>query len=105
RNSMLGAGNASTLLQISWCLSGARCIATWRGSFQDLRADEQFAPAAKTRSRSYSMHRSGVELVLDALEVIEAFDGLVQLGAFLLAELSLHLGDSVGKPGPIQLLE
>ena len=50
------------------------------------------------------MHRRGVELVLDALEVIEPLDGVIEFGAFLLGELGFHLGNRLGELGPIDIL-
>ena len=51
------------------------------------------------------MHRRGVELVLDALEMIEPLDRVVEFGAFLLGELGFHFGNRVGELGPIELLQ
>src|SRR5258708_15441800 len=51
------------------------------------------------------MHRRGIELVLAPLEVIEPLDRAVELGAVLLGELGLHVGDLVGEFGAIELLE
>ena len=38
------------------------------------------------------MHRGGAELVLDALEVVEPLDRMIEFGAFFLGELFFHLG-------------
>src|SRR5216683_6312488 len=52
-----------------------------------------------------SVQRGRIELVLDALVMIEPLDGAVELGAFLLGELGFHLGDRLGKAGTIELIE
>src|SRR5260221_13647852 len=55
------------------------------------------------RSRGL-MHRCGGELLLDALEVIEPLDGVVEFGAFLLGELGFHFGNRLGEQRPIDVL-
>ena len=49
------------------------------------------------------MHRRRVELVLDALEMIEPLDGVVELRALFLRELRFHLGNLAGEGLPVQL--
>ena len=49
------------------------------------------------------VHSGRVELVLDALEVIEPLDRVVELGAFLLGKLLLHLVDRLGELGAIEI--
>ena len=51
------------------------------------------------------MHRGRIELVLDALEVIEPLDRAVEFGAFLLGQLSSISAIWFGEPGPIEFLE
>src|SRR6202048_4108413 len=51
------------------------------------------------------VQRRRVELALDALEMIEPLDRTVELGALFLSKLFFHLGDLVGEPCPIQLLQ
>ena len=46
-----------------------------------------------------------IELALDALEVIEPLDRMVELRAFLFGELGFHLGNLVGESLPIDLLD
>src|SRR3954453_3321382 len=50
------------------------------------------------------MHRRRIELMLDALEVIEPLDGVVEFGAFLLGELGFHFRDRLGELGAVELL-
>src|ERR1700731_687315 len=50
------------------------------------------------------MQRRGVELVLDALEVIEPLDRAIELGALLFSELGFHAGNLFGESGPIEIL-
>ena len=48
------------------------------------------------------VQRRGVELMLDALEMIEPFDRSVEGGAFLLGQFGFHLRNLVGEPRPIE---
>ena len=50
-------------------------------------------------SASKLVHRRRTELVLDALEMIEALDGAVEFRAFLVGKLGFHL--TVRIPGRI----
>ena len=50
------------------------------------------------------MHRRRAEFVLDALEVIEPLDRVVEFRAFLLGELLFHLGNRLGELGPVDIL-
>src|SRR5579872_2910425 len=103
---MPGDGNASTASPISWCHSGARCIAPWRDGLRHL-------PRAKARSRQgsragaceASVQRRRFDLVLDALVMIEPLDRMIELAAFLLGKLGFHLGDRLGELGAIELLD
>jgi hypothetical protein len=51
------------------------------------------------------VHRRGIELALDALEMIEPLNRAVEFRALFLGELGFHLGNLVGEPGPIQILD
>src|SRR5258708_35003186 len=51
------------------------------------------------------VQRRRVELALDALEMIEPLDRAVELGALFLSKLFFHLGNLIGEPGPIQILQ
>src|SRR3984957_16190760 len=44
---------------------------------------------------SVLMQRGRIELVLDALEVIEPLDRVIEFGAFFLGEIGFHAGDGV----------
>src|SRR5437773_2237022 len=50
------------------------------------------------------VHSGCTELVLDALEVIEPLDGVIELVPFLLGELRFHLGNRLGELRPIDIL-
>ena len=52
-----------------------------------------------------SMHRGGIELLLDALESIEPLECMIEFGAFLLLEFRFHFRDLVGKLTPIEFGE
>src|SRR3984885_1271124 len=51
------------------------------------------------------MHRRGIELVLDALEMVEPFDRMIELGAFLFGELGFHVGDGFRKLRPVEFVD
>ena len=50
------------------------------------------------------VHGGRAELMLDALEVIEPLDGVIELAPFLLGELGFHLGNRLGELRPIDIL-
>src|SRR3954470_5398872 len=49
------------------------------------------------------VHRRAAELLLDALEVVEPGDGLIELVAFVLLQALFHLRDGRGELGPVEL--
>ena len=51
------------------------------------------------------VHGRGVELLLDALVVVQPLDGVIEFGAFLLGERFLHLGDGVAELRAIEFIE
>ena len=51
------------------------------------------------------MHSGRVELILDALEVIEPLDREVELRALFFGELGFHVGNLFGEGLPIQILQ
>src|SRR5256714_1349335 len=102
RNSTRGDGSGSTASPISWCRSGATSTARWRSILRNSR-DEQTSPKGLARHAAL-VHRRRIELVLDALEMIEPLNGAVEFRTFFLGKLGFHVGNLVGELGPIQIL-
>src|ERR1700744_6770915 len=50
------------------------------------------------------MQRRSIELVLNALEMIEPLDGAIEFGAFLFSELSFHAGNLFSEFGAVEVL-
>src|ERR1700722_15033973 len=51
------------------------------------------------------VHRRRIELVLDALEMVEPLDRMIELGAFLFGELGFHVGNRFRKLRPVEFVE
>src|ERR1700733_10423270 len=63
---------------------------------------------ATSRGRDFDqrlVHRRRIELVLDALEVVEPLNRMIELGAFLFGELGFHVGNGFRKLRPVEFVE
>src|ERR1700710_2196354 len=68
------------------------------------RALNSFEPSMRPGAlHRVLVHCGRVELLLDALEVVQPLDRMVELRAFLLRKLGFHLGDGVGKLRTVEL--
>src|SRR5271169_6855708 len=66
---------------------------------------DQQAKARRRFNIGTLVERGRAELVLDALEMIEPLDGMIELRAFLFRKLGLHLDNRVGELCPVQILQ